>query len=248
MIASVQPSMDASSNSSARRRCCLGGGIGGGLLIAQAPGCSVCSSFRQVRNCSRHIGVVDQLEAAFTAGLAGRGVRSVFGICGEGLDCFRRWKLRSAIKVVSRGLPSSFFTFPLRDRYLPPCLCTMSCTEAAYAGTHPSSVTLMSASRRGVRAENAPIVEGADLVLDLGGVNLNDITTAAYSGHLDLSRFITVGLDDVRIGDQVIANVRLADVLSELAKLKPSSAPYRGTPQALAPVNGSASDKITMAA
>jgi len=106
----------------------------------------------------------------------------------------------------------------------------------------------MSASRRGVRAENAPIVEGADLVLDLGGVNLNDITTAAYSGHLDLSRFITVGLDDVRIGDQVIANVRLADVLSELAKLKPSSAPYRGTPQALAQVNGSASDKITMAA
>src|SRR5262249_47025824 len=52
---------------------------------------------------------------------------------------------RTAIKVVSRGLPSSVFTFPLRDRYLPPCLCTMSCTEAAYAGTHPSSVTLMSA-------------------------------------------------------------------------------------------------------
>jgi indolepyruvate decarboxylase len=77
------------------------------------------------------------------------------------------------------------------------------------------------------------IVEGADIVLDLGGVNLNDITTAAYSGHLDLSRFITVGLDDVRIGDEVIANVRIADVLSELGKLKPSSTPYRGKPQAL---------------
>jgi indolepyruvate decarboxylase len=92
------------------------------------------------------------------------------------------------------------------------------------------------------------IVEGADLVLDLGGVNLNDITTAAYSAQLDLSRFITVGLDDVRIGDQVIASVRLADVLSELAKLKPSSAPYKGKPQGLAPVNGRPSDKITMAA
>ncbi|HWX85833.1 MAG TPA: thiamine pyrophosphate-binding protein [Xanthobacteraceae bacterium] len=92
------------------------------------------------------------------------------------------------------------------------------------------------------------IVEGADVVLDLGGVNLNDITTAAYSGRLDLSRFITVGLDDVRIGDEVIANVRLADILSELAKLKPSSAPYRGKPQGLAPVNGKQSDKITMAA
>ncbi|MGC1577635.1 MAG: thiamine pyrophosphate-binding protein [Beijerinckiaceae bacterium] len=92
------------------------------------------------------------------------------------------------------------------------------------------------------------IVDGADLVLDLGGVNLNDITTAAYSGELDLSRFITVGLDDVRIGDQVIANVRLADVLTELAKLKPSSSPYRGTLRALAPVSGNPSDKITMAA
>jgi indolepyruvate decarboxylase len=92
------------------------------------------------------------------------------------------------------------------------------------------------------------IVEGADVVLDLGGVNLNDITTAAYSGRLDLSRFITIGLEDVRMGDEVVANVRLADVLSELAKLKPSSAPYRGKPQGLAPVNGNPSDKITMAA
>src|SRR5215469_13899767 len=57
------------------------------------------------------------------------------------------------------------------------------------------------------------IVEGADLVLDLGGVNLNDITTAAYSAKLDPSRFITVGLNDVRIGDDVIGGVRLADVL-----------------------------------
>jgi indolepyruvate decarboxylase len=92
------------------------------------------------------------------------------------------------------------------------------------------------------------IVEGADLVLDLGGVNLNDITTSAYSGKLDLSRFITVGLNDVRIGDQVFANARLADVLTELAKLKPSLAPYQGKPQALAPASGSPSDKITMAA
>ena len=92
------------------------------------------------------------------------------------------------------------------------------------------------------------IVEGADLVLDLGGINLNDITTAAYSAQLDLSRFITVGLDDVRIGDEVITGVRLADVLSELAKLEPSTASHRGARQELAPVTGNPSDKITMAA
>jgi indolepyruvate decarboxylase len=92
------------------------------------------------------------------------------------------------------------------------------------------------------------IVDGADLVLDLGGVNLNDITTAAYSGRIDLSRFINVGLDNVRIRDEVIVNVRLADILSELAKFKSSSAPYKGESQGLAPLNGSPSDKITMAA
>jgi indolepyruvate decarboxylase len=89
-------------------------------------------------------------------------------------------------------------------------------------------------------------VEGADLVLDLGGVSLNDITTAAYSGKLDLSRFITIGLNDVRIGEDVIAGVRLADVLAELSKLKPASAPYRGTRQAPGPADGKPSDKITM--
>ncbi len=92
------------------------------------------------------------------------------------------------------------------------------------------------------------IIEGADLVLDLGGVNLNDITTAAYSAQLDLSRFVTVGLNDVRIGDQIIANVRLEDILSGLAKFKPSSAPYKGERQGLAQVNGGPADKITMAA
>jgi indolepyruvate decarboxylase len=97
-------------------------------------------------------------------------------------------------------------------------------------------------------AKTRQILDGADLVLDLGGVNLNDITTAAYSGQLDLSRFITVGLDNVRIRDEVIVNVRLADILSELAKLKRSSAPYKGESQGLAPVNGGPSEKITMAA
>jgi indolepyruvate decarboxylase len=90
------------------------------------------------------------------------------------------------------------------------------------------------------------IAEGADLVLDLGGVNLNDITTAAYSAQLDRSRFITVGLNDVRIEDNVIAGVRLADVLAEMTKLKPSSPRYQAKPQGLAPVTGNPSNKITM--
>lgn len=117
--------------------------------------------------------------------------------------------------------------------------CVISESHPQFGGMYAGAVS---------EPKTRQVIEDADLVLDLGGVNLNDITTAAYSGHLDLSRFITVGLDDVRIGDQVIANVRLEDVLSGLAKLKPSSTPYKGKPQGLAPVNGSRSDKITMAA
>jgi TPP-dependent 2-oxoacid decarboxylase len=105
--------------------------------------------------------------------------------------------------------------------------CVIGESHPQFAGMYAGAVS---------EPKTRQIIEGADLVLDLGGVNLNDITTAAYSGQLDLSRFVTVGLDHVRIGDQVIANVRLEDILSELAKLKLSSTPHKGKPRGLAQV------------
>lgn len=117
--------------------------------------------------------------------------------------------------------------------------CVIGESHPQFAGMYAGAVS---------EPKTRQIVEGADLVLDLGGVNFNDITTAAYSGQLDLTRFVTVGLDGVKIADQIIANVRLEDILCGLAKLKPSSAPYKGKPQGLPPVNGRSSDKITMAA
>jgi indolepyruvate decarboxylase len=112
--------------------------------------------------------------------------------------------------------------------------------------SHPQFVGLYAGAVSDVKTRG--IVEDADVILDLGGVNLNDITTASYSGRLDPSRFITVGLNDVRIGDTIIAGVRLVDVLTELAKIKPWTTPYRGTPHRVAPVPASSSDKMTMAA
>jgi indolepyruvate decarboxylase len=90
------------------------------------------------------------------------------------------------------------------------------------------------------------IVEGADLVLDLGGINLNDINTASYSARLDRARFVSVGLNDVRIGETLIVGVRLADVLIELAKLRPATAPYRRAPTKAAAATGKDADKVTM--
>jgi indolepyruvate decarboxylase len=110
---------------------------------------------------------------------------------------------------------------------------------------HPQFVGLYAGamSAQGTRE----IVEGADVVLDLGGVNLNDIATAAYSARLDPARFITIGLNDVRIGEKVISGVRLADMLVELAKLKSLAAPFRRTVDgAEPPIAGKPSDRITM--
>jgi indolepyruvate decarboxylase len=90
------------------------------------------------------------------------------------------------------------------------------------------------------------VVEDAELVLDLGGISLNDETTMGFSGRLDSARFISIGLNDVRIGEQVFENVRLADMLAALAKLKSPAAPYRRTPEHGPAVNGNSSDKITM--
>ncbi len=96
--------------------------------------------------------------------------------------------------------------------------------------------------------ETRKIVEGADVVLDLGGVNLNDITTASYSAQLDPSRFISVGLNDVRVGQRVFGSVRLADMLSELLKLKRKAAPYRRKPAQTAQLDDKPSERISMKA
>jgi len=96
--------------------------------------------------------------------------------------------------------------------------------------------------------ETRQIVEDAELVFDLGGVSLNDETTAGFSGRLDPARFISLGLNDVRIGEKVFGSVRLADMLAELAKLKSFAPRFRRTPEAAQPLNGNSSDKITMEA
>jgi indolepyruvate decarboxylase len=90
------------------------------------------------------------------------------------------------------------------------------------------------------------IVEKAELVLDLGGVSLNDETTIAFSGRLDPARFVSIGLNDVRVGEQIFGTVRLVDMLAGLAKLKSSIPPFNRTPENASPVNGKPSDKITM--
>src|SRR5262245_12762316 len=75
--------------------------------------------------------------------------------------------------------------------------------------SHPQFVGMYAGAMSAEKTRR--IVEDAEAVLDLGGVSLNDATTSGFSGHLDLARFISIGLNDVRIGEEVFGNVRLAD-------------------------------------
>ena len=70
------------------------------------------SSFGQIRNCSGQIGIVDQLEAAFAAVLAGRGERGIFGISEEGADGLSRWKLKNRNKAGIERLAFQCFYVP----------------------------------------------------------------------------------------------------------------------------------------
>src|SRR5438094_4474666 len=94
--------------------------------------------------------------------------------------------------------------------------------------------------------ETRKIVEGAELVLDIGGVSLNDETTMGFSTQLDPARFISIGLNDVRVGDQLFGNVRIADLLGALAKFESAASRYKQTPAGNPSINGKPSDKITM--
>jgi indolepyruvate decarboxylase len=96
--------------------------------------------------------------------------------------------------------------------------------------------------------ETKEIVEGAEVLIDLGGISLNDETTTGFTTRLDPARFISIGLNDVRIGGEVFGNVRIAGVLAALAKLKSGTPRYKSTPADNPPINGKPSDKITMEA
>jgi indolepyruvate decarboxylase len=121
---------------------------------------------------------------------------------------------------------------------------TTSMEKCIIDESHPQFVGLYAGAASAEKTRQT--VEAADVVLDLGGISLNDETTAGFSGQLDPARFVSIGLNDVRIGGQVFGNVRIADVLEALAKLPSPAHPYRKTPEQAQRANGSRSDKITM--
>jgi indolepyruvate decarboxylase len=92
-------------------------------------------------------------------------------------------------------------------------------------------------------------VEGADVVINAGGVSFNDINTSAYSSRIPPEKLVTIDVDHVRIGDRVYNPVRMDDVFEMLTKSLRKNfgylAPRRETP---AKPSGKPNDPITAAA
>jgi indolepyruvate decarboxylase len=128
---------------------------------------------------------------------------------------------------------------------------TLGCPFAAMAmdkgilcETHPQFVGMYMGGGSSRAVLDA--VEGADLLIDAGGVSFNEINTAAYSSTIDPQKLVTIGIDHVRIGDQVFNPVRMGDVFGGLAgsvkKRFGYSAPPREVP---ARPGGKPDDPIT---
>jgi indolepyruvate decarboxylase len=124
---------------------------------------------------------------------------------------------------------------------------TLGCPFAAMAmdkgilsETHPQFVGMYmggGSSRAVLEA-----VEGADLIIDAGGVSFNEINTAAYTSTIDPQKLVTIGLDHVRIGDEIFNPVRMGDVFDGLAGAVKKNFGYKAPPREVPGKPGGKSD------
>ncbi len=122
---------------------------------------------------------------------------------------------------------------------------TMAMDKGVLPESHPQFAGMYSGGLSSPAVLEA--VEGADLVIDAGGVCFHDNNTSAYSNHISPDRFLTIGLDHVRIGEQVFNPVRMGDVFDGLARTVRKNFGYKA-PQKAAPSkpSGNPGDPITV--
>src|SRR5437899_10274800 len=89
-------------------------------------------------------------------------------------------------------------------------------------------------------------IESADLVIDAGGVSFNEINTAAYTSRIDPEKLVTIGVDHVRVADQIYNPVRMSEVFDGLAGAVKKNFGYSASPRkAPAEPGGKPNDPIT---
>src|SRR5271170_1301918 len=143
-----------------------------------------------------------------------------------------RFKLQDKLQALIETLGCPFAVTPMEKGVL-------SETHPQFVGTYlgaASSASVLEA------------IEAADLVIDAGGVNFNEINTGAYSSQLAPEKLVTIEVDYVRIGNRIYNPVRMGDLFEMLVKSVPKKLGYsapRG--QAHAKPGGKPSDPITAA-
>ena len=125
-------------------------------------------------------------------------------------------------------------------------------SKGVLSESHPLYLGPYNGSRS--QPEVRKIVEGADLVLDLGGVIYCDADTGAFSAQINSSKVITVWPDHVEIGslaqtggrgEATYGPVNMKDVLAGLAKQAPKFTAPAFSPPAPMPALGAPGDQVT---
>ncbi|QMU69663.1 alpha-keto acid decarboxylase family protein [Streptacidiphilus sp. P02-A3a] len=123
--------------------------------------------------------------------------------------------------------------------------------KAVISDTNPHFLGTYAGTNSNTGVQDA--VEGAGLVLNLGGVAFADFNTGAWTDGIDPDRMITVWPDYVQAGNVIFGAVYLADVLERLTTTLPKAAtpkppaPKPATPQPPAALPGAASERVSSA-
>src|SRR5262249_10118965 len=111
-----------------------------------------------------------------------------------------RFKLQNSLRALVEALGCPF--------------AAMAMDKGVLSEAHPQFVGTYSEAASSSVVREA--VEGADVVIDAGGVSFNDINTSAYTSRIPPERLVTIDVDHVRIGDRIYNPVRMGDVLEML--------------------------------
>jgi indolepyruvate decarboxylase len=141
-----------------------------------------------------------------------------------------RFKLENSLRKLIEKLGCPFAAMPMDKGILPE-------SHPQFAGIYSGAMSSPEVLR---------VVEGADLVIDAGGVCFHDSNTGAYTTKISPDKFVTVGIDYVRIGDRIFNPVRMGDLFDGLAKAVGKNFGYKATHRAApSKPQGNPNDRIT---
>ena len=143
--------------------------------------------------------------------------------------------------VANYGLSGTLLNFLERSN-IP--FATTPMDKGVISESHPSYLGIYSGMGSSPVHLNE-FVEGADLILDIGGVVFEDFNTTFWTDNIAASKMITLGDQFVRMGNTIFTGVVLADVLEGLIKNMGSSPTPGKRSQSLMPLVGAPTDPIS---